>query len=121
MKDFRDLKVWTKAHELALDCYNVTASFPKHEIFGIVSQIRRAGSSIGANIAEGCGRSGNGEFQRFLQMAMGSASELENHLLLARDLHFLEEEKHAAIECRVIEVKKMLATLIGKIDIDRYS
>lgn len=73
MKNFRDLKVWEKAHELALDCYGITANFPKHEIFGIVSQIRRAGSSIGANIAEGCGRGGNGEFQRFLQMAMGSA------------------------------------------------
>ena len=71
MKDFRDLKVWTKAHELALDRYNVTESFPKHEIFDIVSQIRRAGASIGANIAEGCGRSGNGEFQRFLQMGYG--------------------------------------------------
>jgi four helix bundle protein len=81
MKDFRDLKVWGKAHDLALDCYTLTANFPKNEIFGIVSQIRRAGSSIGANIAEGCGRGGNGEFQRFLQMAMGSASELENHLL----------------------------------------
>jgi len=72
MKDFRDLKVWEKAHGLALDCYSLTANFPKHEIFGIVSQIRRAGSSIGANIAEGCGRGGNAEFQRFLQMAMGS-------------------------------------------------
>ena len=62
MKDFRDLKVWTKAHELALDCYTATANFPKQKIFGIVAQIRRAGSSIGANIAEGCGRSGDGEF-----------------------------------------------------------
>ena len=120
MKDFRDLKVWTKAHELALDCYGVTASFPKHEIFGIVSQIRRAGSSTGANIAEGCGRStSNGEFQRFLQMAMGSASELENHLLLARDLLFLGSEQHGSVEAKVIEVKKMLAALIRKIDSDR--
>jgi four helix bundle protein len=121
MKDFRDLKVWIKAHELALDCYNVTANFPKHEIFGIVSQIRRAGSSTSANIAEGCGRIGDGEFQRFLQMAMGSASELENHLLLARDLNFLSKEKHGDIESRVIEIKKMLAALIRKVDIDRYS
>jgi len=120
MKDFRELKVWRKAHELALDCYNVTANFPKNEIFGIVSQIRRAGSSIGANIAEGCGRSGDGEFQRFLQMAM-SASELENHLLLARDLNFLAKEKHGDIESRVVEIKKMLAALIRKVDIDRYS
>jgi four helix bundle protein len=121
MKDFRDLKVWEKAHELALDCYSLTANFPKHEIFGIVSQIRRAGSSIGANIAEGCGRAGNGEFQRFLQIAMGSASELENHLLLARDLHFLSHENHCQIELRVIEVKKMLAGLIRKVDAERHS
>src|SRR5215472_11195971 len=109
MKDFRDLKVWIKAHQLAIDCYSVTANFPKHEIFGIVAQIRRAGSSIGANIAEGCGRSGDGEFQRFLQVAMGSASELENHLLLARDLRFLNEDHHTQIEVKVVEVKKMLA------------
>ena len=121
MKDFRDLKVWGKAHDLALDCYTLTANIPKHEIFGIVSQIRRAGSSIGANIAEGCGRGGNGEFQRFLQMAMGSASELENHLLLARDLHFLDQENHSKIELRVIEVKKMLASLIRKVDVERHS
>ena len=119
MKDFRDLKVWGKAHDLALACYQITADFPKHEIFGIVSQIRRAGSSIGANIAEGCGRGGNGEFQRFLQIAMGSASELENHLLLARDLHFLNSENHSRIELKVVEVKKMLAGLIRKIDAER--
>jgi four helix bundle protein len=121
MKNFRDLKVWEKAHNLALDCYGITANFPKHEIFGIVSQIRRAGSSIGANIAEGCGRGGNGEFQRFLQMAMGSASELENHLLLARDLRFLNHENHSQIEVRVIEVNKMLASLIKKVDAERHS
>jgi four helix bundle protein len=121
MKDFRDLKVWAKAHELAIDCYKLTANFPKHEIFGMVSQIRRAGSSIGANIAEGCGRGGNGEFQRFLQMAMGSASELENHLLLARDLQFLDGEIHSRIELQVIEVKKMLAGLIRKVDAERRS
>lgn len=120
MKDFRDLKVWTKAHQLAIECYTLTSNFPKYELFGIVSQIRRAASSVGANIAEGCGRStSNGEFQRFLLMAMGSASELENHLLLARDLHFLEEPGHRDIESKVIETKKMLAALIKKVEADR--
>jgi four helix bundle protein len=80
MKDFRDLKVWEKAHELALACYRETNDFPKQEMFGLISQIRRSGSSIAANIAEGCGRRGNAEFHRFLQIAMGSASELEYHL-----------------------------------------
>jgi four helix bundle protein len=120
MKDFRDLKVWTKAHQLAIECYTLTSNFPKQEIFGIVSQIRRAASSIGANIAEGCGRStSNGEFQRFLLIAMGSASELENHLLLAKDLRFLEEPSYRDIELRVIETKKMLAALIKKVEADR--
>ena len=119
MKDFRDLKVWEKAHELTLDCYSLTANFPKHEIFGIVSQIRRAGSSIGANIAEGCGRGSNAEFQRFLQMAMGSASELEYHCLLSKDLHFIDEQTHGRIQLKVVEVKKMLSSLIRKIDAER--
>jgi four helix bundle protein len=92
MKDFRDLKVWEKAHEVVLACYDLTAHFPKHEVFGIVSQIRRAASSVAANIAEGCGRGGSAEFQRFLHMAMGSASELEYHMLLSRDLQFLAEK-----------------------------
>jgi len=119
MKDFRDLKVWEKAHELALDCYGITAGFPKHEIFGIVAQIRRSGSSIAANIAEGCGRGGNAEFQRLLQMAMGSASELEYHILLSRDLHFLEHDPRDLLRDKVIEIKKMLASLIRKVDQDR--
>ena len=92
VKSFRDLKVWEKSHSLALAAYDATANFPKQEMFGLVSQIRRCASSIPANIAEGCGRRGNGEFHRFLQIAMGSASELEYHLLLSRDLKFLDAE-----------------------------
>ena len=112
MKDFRDLKVWEKAHELTLACYAETMQFPKHEIFGLVSQIRRAASSIPANIAEGCGRRGNAELHRFLQIGMGSASELEYHLLLSRDLNFLDSNAHEALHNRVIEVKRMLASFI---------
>ncbi|HJX84648.1 MAG TPA: four helix bundle protein [Candidatus Angelobacter sp.] len=119
MKDFRDLKVWEKAHELALACYARTANFPKQEIFGLTSQIRRSGASIGANIAEGCGRRGNAELHRFLQMAMGSASELEYHLLLSRDLEFLSPHDHSALEAQVTEVKRMLASLIRKVDLER--
>jgi four helix bundle protein len=121
MKDFRDLKVWEKAHALALACYSVSASFPKHEVFGMVSQIRRASASIGANIAEGCGRGGNAEFQRFLQIALGSASELEYHFLLSRDLHFLDAETHDRVQANVVEVKRMLAGLIRKVDLERRS
>ena len=119
MKDFRDLKVWEKAHNLTLACYDATGNFPKQEIFGIVAQMRRAGSSIGANIAEGCGRGGSAEFQRFLQIAMGSASELEYHVLLSRDLHFLDEVTHDRLQVRIVEVKRMLAGLIRKVEAER--
>ena len=81
MKDFRNLKVWEKSHQLALAVYKATSTFPRHELYGL--------TSIPANIAQGCGRSGDAELARFLQIAMGSASELEYHLLLARDLGFL--------------------------------
>ena len=83
MKDFRQLKVWDKSHELALSIYRATKDFPKEELYGLTSQIRRASMSIPTNIAEGCGRNTDADFARFLQMAMGSASETEYHLLLA--------------------------------------
>src|SRR5579872_3410404 len=121
MKDFRDLKVWEKAHALALSCYQATIGFPKHELFGLVSQIRRAGFSIPANIAEGCGRRGNGEFHRFLQMAMGSASELEYHLLLSKDLKFMDSNNYDRLVMQLTEVKRMLAALLRKVDFERRS
>ena len=74
MQDFRELKVWWKSHQLVLSIYKVVAAFPKDEVYGMTSQMKRAASSIPANIAEGCGRSGNAELVRFLQIAMGSAS-----------------------------------------------
>jgi|SRR6185312_6560681 len=119
MKDFRDLQVWEKAHALTLTSYEATKSFPRDEIFGLTSQIRRASPSIPANIAEGCGRRGNAELHRFLQMAMGSASELGYHLLLSRDLGYLKSATHERIEPQVQEVKRMLASLIRKVDSER--
>jgi four helix bundle protein len=119
MKNFRDLKVWGKAHALVLTCYEITKLFPREEMFGLVSQIRRAASSIPANIAEGCGRRGNAELHRFLQMAMGSASELEYHLLLSKDLNYLKTNAYERMQPRVEEVKRMLAALIRKVDSER--
>jgi four helix bundle protein len=81
MEDFKDLKVWAKAHQLTLAIYRRTRVFPKEEMYGLTSQLRRAAASIGANIAEGCGRRLDGEMKRFLQIARGSASELEYHFL----------------------------------------
>ena len=115
MKNFRELKVWEKVHGLVLDLYKETAGFPVADTYGLTSQIRRATASFPANIPEGCGRGGDAEFARFLQIAMGSASELEYHLLLANDLEMLNKESHLALESRVAEVKRMLATLINKL------
>ncbi|MBM4425071.1 MAG: four helix bundle protein [Chloroflexi bacterium] len=112
MKDFRNLKVWEKSHSLALSIYKATASFPKEEQYGLTSQIRRSSTSIPANIAEGCGRDGDAELARFLQISMGSASEIEYHLLLARDLGYMSNNDHKALTATAVETKKMLASLI---------
>ncbi len=115
MKNFRDLKVWQKSHELTLSIYKITKTFPKEELYGLTSQMRRASSSIPANIAEGCGRQGNSEFARFLQIAFGSANELEYHLILSRDLQFIDSGQHQKIENQLLEVKRMLASLLAKV------
>src|SRR6266581_3126146 len=94
MKDFRNLKVWEKAHQLTLALYRITPSFPREEAYGLASQIRRAASSIASNIAEGCGREGDAELARFCIIARGSASELEYELLLARDLTLLHPDDY---------------------------
>src|SRR5215470_3047310 len=118
MKDFRELKVWQKAHELTLAVYKMTASFPREELYGLTSQLRRASSSIPANLAEGCGRNGDGEFARFCSIAMGSASELEYHLLLANDLKLINGENYEDANRRTLEVKRMLAALLKKLRAD---
>ncbi len=115
MKDFRSLNVWKKGHRLALSVYEVTSTFPKSEIYGLTSQIRRAATSIPANIAEGCGRCSERDFVRFLHIAMGSASELEYHLILARDLGLLDAVQQNALEQMTIEVKRMLTGLVKKL------
>ena len=105
MKDFRELKVWEKSHQLTLAVYKATKGFPKKELYGITSQIRRGSSSIPTNIAEGCGRESNREMARFLQIAGGSASESEYLMLLARDLGLLESSQHEQLAKQVVEVK----------------
>ena len=100
VKDFRELKVWQKAHQLTLAVYELTATFPREELYGLTAQLRRAGSSIAANLAEGCGRNGDAELARFCSIAMGSASELEYHLLLARDLKLIQPKDYDALDQR---------------------
>lgn len=118
MQDFRKLKVWQRAHELTLEVYRATAAFPKSEAYGITSQIRRSCSSVPANVAEGCGRGGDADFARFLQMAMGSASETEYHLLLAHDLSFLADGDYNRLSAKVTDVKRMLSSLLSKLRAD---
>ena len=119
MKDFRQLKVWEMSHQLALAIYKVTKEFPKEELYGLTSQIRRSSMSIPTNIAEGCGRNTDADFARFLQMAMGSASETEYQLILARDLEFLPKDSYEKLHNEVEEVKRILASLLKTIRADR--
>ncbi len=115
MQDFKELEVWAKAHQLTLAIYKATATFPKAELYGLTSQLRRASGSIPANIAEGCGRGSNQDFARFLQMAMGSASEVEYHLLLAFDLGYFPEAERNRLSNGIVEVKRMLSALMKRV------
>jgi len=115
MQDFRKLAVWIKSHELTLRLYALTVAFPREEVYGLVSQLRRAAASVPANIAEGCGRGGRADMARFLQIALGSASELEYHLLLARDLNYLTNADHEAAAREVTEIKRMLTGLARRV------
>jgi len=115
MRDFRDLNVWQSSHRLTLAIYRVTESFPRSELFGLVSQMRRASSSIGANLAEGCGRWGDGDMGRFVQIAMGSASELHNLLLLASDLAYIDQTDKANLFGDISEVRRMLTALFKRV------
>ncbi len=116
MQDYRQLKVWQKRHSLVLRIYSATATFLEPERYGLTSQMRRAAASVPANIAEGCGRGGNAELRQFLYTSLGSASELEYFLLLARDLRFLTEKQHENLEASTREVKRMLAGLIQRVN-----
>ena len=118
MKDFRNLLVWEKAHQLTLQVYRSLVAFPKEERYALADQIRRAAVSIPANIAEGCGRGTDADFARFLQIAMGSASELEYEILLAKDLGFLSSEAHSALTTQISEVKQMLTSFLKKLKAD---
>jgi four helix bundle protein len=109
MKNFKTLLVWQKSHAIVLRLYKVTASFPKEELYGLTSQIRRAAASIPANLAEGCGRDTQAELARFVHIASGSAVELEYHVLLAHDLGLIDQPTFTELDANINEVKKMLA------------
>lgn len=115
MQDFRELVVWKKAHELTLAVYRVTRSFPREEIYGLTAQVRRSCASIPANLAEGCGRGSDADFAGFCSIAMGSASETQYHLFLARDLEMLSPVAHDELSGKATQLKRMLTKLIQKV------
>lgn len=115
MRNFRKLLVWDKSHQLTLSLYKLTSNFPKEELYGLVSQMRRAASSVPSNIAEGCGRNSQAEFARFLIIALGSASELEYQILLSGDLGFIDTIKSKELKSDVTEIKRMLSSLLKKV------
>lgn len=119
MKDYEKLEVWQWAHDFTLDVYAITKSFPKEELFGLVSQLRRASASIAANIAEGCGRDTDADFKRFLDIAYGSAAESSYHLRLARDLGYIAVTDYEKLSTKIASIRKMLAALIRKLKADR--
>lgn len=108
MRDFHKLIIWQRSHQLTLAVYRISKSFPKEEIFGFISQMRRAVSSIPTNIAEGCGRASNKDFAHFLQIAIGSATEVEYQLLLAHDINYINDDDYQALTDETVVVRKMI-------------
>ena len=114
MQDFRKLRVWQAAHSYALLVYRATAAFPGEERFGLTAQLQRAAVSIGANIAEGCGRGSDADARRHFQIALGSACEALSLTLLARDLGMLSREQFDSLEGELGPVRRMLVRLIQR-------
>jgi four helix bundle protein len=111
MSDFTKLAVWRKAHDLAVRVYRATASWPRHELFALTSQTRRAAYSVPANVAEGCGRNSDAELARFARNSLGSASELSYCFILARDLEYILPREVTDLESSISEVRRMLSSL----------
>jgi len=119
MKDFRQLTIWQRSHQLTLAIYKLTRTFPSDERYGVTSQLRRSMSSVPANIAEGCGRDSELELKRYLDIAHGSASEADYHLQLATDLGYLMPEEYQPLAQEVSELKRMIGAFARKLKADR--
>jgi len=116
MQDYRKLVVWQKSHQLTLDVYWITRTYPKEELYGLTSQTRRAATSIPANISEGCGRNSSADLARFLHIALGSAFELDYHFILARDLGFITDQDSIKFATDISEVRQMLYSFLQKVN-----
>ncbi len=116
MQDFRNIEVWQVSHSLTLDVYDVTSSYPAHELYGLSSQLRPACSSIPTNIAEGCARGSDADFARFLYHAMASASEVEYLVLLSHDLGYISPEVFERLTSEAQRSKRMLASFLRRLN-----
>jgi four helix bundle protein len=115
MRDFRKYDVWQLSHSFVLEIYSLTKAFPNSEIYGITSQLRRASTSIPTNISEGCGRSSDADFNRFIQIALGSAHEVEYLVQLSMDLSFIQYEPYMVLAEKINLIKKKLYSLSQKL------
>ena len=115
MRDFKKYEIWQLSHELVLDVYTSTSNFPNEEQFGLIGQFRRAIISIPTNIAEGCGRNSDKEFNQFLNIALGSASESEYLIILSKDLNYLDESKFIDFESKINTIKSKIYKLKEKL------
>ena len=116
MKNHKDLEVWKKSVAFVTEIYRISKSFPKEEIYGLTSQLRRAAVSIPSNIAEGAARQSNKDFERFLFISLGSISEVETQLIISKNLEYLNENEFETLQNKLIEMRKMLLGLIKYFD-----
>ncbi|MDQ6478307.1 four helix bundle protein [Dyadobacter sp. LHD-138] len=116
MKDYKDLLVWQKSHFFALAIYQITRTFPREEIYGLTSQMRRCSISVPSNISEGCGRLSDKELAHFLVIASGSASELDYQLMLSKDLLYIDSQVYEQLNQNLTEIRKMLNAFIKKLN-----
>lgn len=115
MQDFTKLLVWQKSHSFTVNLYKISSSFPQEEKYGLTNQIRRASISIESNIAEGCGRDGDKEFSRFLDIAQGSCYEVKCQIFIARDLGYISADKSNLVVLKIDEIMKMIYGLKSKL------
>ena len=115
MRDFKKYDIWHLSHQLTLEIYTITYSFPKEELYGLTSQIRRSSSSIPTNISEGCGRNSDAEFNQFLNIALGSSLETEYLLILSKDLNYINNEVFNLLESKINTIKSKIYNLKNKL------
>lgn len=108
MRDFKKYDIWQLSHLLTLEIYKITSLFPKEEIYGLSSHIRRAVSSIPTNISEGCGRNSDKEFNQFFNIALGTANETEYLLILSKDLNYISEEQFSDLDSKINTIKSKI-------------